>query len=53
MKNVKKLIQTAIGVSAIYMIAVLLSLALCERVNDLESQEGAKEYHQALAIQLF
>ena len=50
MKNVKKLIQTAIG---IYMIAVLLSLALCERVNDLESQEGTKEYHQALAIQLF
>ena len=53
MVQVKKICKTALGVSAIYIIAVLLSLVLCERVNDLESVERTAEYHQSLALHLF
>lgn len=53
MFKMKKICKTALGVSALYIVAILLSLVLCERVNDLESVERKAEYHQSLAIQLF
>lgn len=39
MFNLKRIIKTALGVSLIYMMAVLLTLFMCDRVNELESNE--------------
>lgn len=39
MLNLKNILKTAIGVSLIYMIAVVLTLFMCDRVNELESSE--------------
>ena len=39
MLNLKKILKTAIGVILIYMMAVVLTLFMCDRVNELESSE--------------
>lgn len=39
MLNVKNILKTALGVSLIYMLAVVLTLFMCDRVNELESSE--------------
>ena len=39
MLNLKNILKTAIGVSLIYMMAVVLTLFMCDRVNALESSE--------------
>ena len=39
MLNLKNILKTAIGVSLIYMVAVVLTLFMCDRVNELESSE--------------
>lgn len=39
MLNLKNILKTAIGVSLIYMMAVVLTLLMCDRVNELESSE--------------
>lgn len=48
----KKIIKTAIGVSAIYIFAVFLSLVLCDRVSELESREDYTHYNRELSINL-
>lgn len=37
--KVKTIVKTALGVSLIYMMAVVLTLFMCDRVNELESSE--------------
>ncbi len=39
MLNLKNILKTAIGVSLIYIMAVVLTLFMCDRVNELESSE--------------
>ena len=39
MLNLKNILKTAIGVSLIYMMTVVLTLFMCDRVNELESSE--------------
>ena len=39
MLNLKNILKTAIGVSLIYMMAVVLTLFMCDRVNELDSSE--------------
>ena len=39
MLNLKNSLKTALGVSLIYMMAVVLTLFMCDRVNELESSE--------------
>ena len=39
MLNLKNILKTAIGVSLIYMMPVVLTLFMCDRVNELESSE--------------
>lgn len=39
MLNLKNILKTAIGVSLIYIMAVVLTLFMCDRVNELESGE--------------
>ena len=39
MLNLRNILKTAIGVSLIYMMAVVLTLFMCDRVNELESSE--------------
>lgn len=39
MLNLRNILKTALGVSLIYMIAVVLTLFMCDRVNELESSE--------------
>ncbi len=39
MLNLKNILKTAVGVSLIYMMAVILTLFMCDRVNELESNE--------------
>ena len=39
MLNLKNILKTALGVSLIYMLAVVLTLFMCDRVNELESSE--------------
>ena len=39
MLNLKNILKTAIGVSLIYMMAVVLTLFMCDRVNELENSE--------------
>ena len=39
MLNLKNILKTAFGVSLIYMMAVVLTLFMCDRVNELESSE--------------
>ncbi len=39
MLNLKNIFKTALGVSLIYIMAVILTLFMCDRVNELESSE--------------
>ena len=39
MLNLKNILKTALGVSLIYIMAVVLTLFVCDRVNELESSE--------------
>lgn len=39
MLNLKNILKTALGVSLIYIMAVVLTLFMCDRVNELESCE--------------
>jgi len=39
MLNLKKILKTALGVSLIYIMAVILTLFMCDRVNELENNE--------------
>ena len=39
MLNLKNILKTALGVSLIYIMAVVLTLFMCDRVNELESSE--------------
>lgn len=39
MFNLKNILKTAIGVSLIYIMAVVLTLFMCDRVNELENSE--------------
>lgn len=39
MLNLKNILKTAIGVSLIYIMAVVLTLFMCDRVSELESNE--------------
>lgn len=39
MLNLKNVLKTAIGVSLIYIMAIMLTLFMCDRVNELESNE--------------
>ncbi len=39
MLNLRNILKTAIGVSLIYMMAIILTLFMCDRVNELESSE--------------
>ncbi len=39
MLNLKNILKTALGVSLIYMMAVILTLFMCDRVNELENSE--------------
>ena len=39
MLNLKNILKTAIGVSLIYIMAVVLTLFMCDRVNELENSE--------------
>lgn len=39
MLNLKNILKTALGVSLIYMLAVILTLFMCDRINELESSE--------------
>ena len=35
--NVKNILKTALGVSLIYILAILLTLLMCNRVSELDS----------------
>lgn len=39
MFNLKNILKTALGVSLIYMMAIILTLFMCDRVSELESSE--------------
>ena len=39
MLNLKNILKTALVVSLIYMMAVILTLFMCDRVNELENSE--------------
>ncbi len=39
MLNLKNILKTALGVSLIYIMAILLTLFMCDRVSELESNE--------------
>ena len=39
MLNLKNILKTALGVCLIYIMAVVLTLFMCDRVNELESSE--------------
>ena len=39
MLNLKNILKTALGVSLIYIMAVVLTLFMCDRVNELENSE--------------
>ena len=40
MLNLKKIIKTALGVSLIYIMSVILTLFMCDRVNELEKNDA-------------
>ena len=51
MLNLKNILKTAVGVSLIYMMAVILTLFMCDRVNELEnSEEELINYTVALSL---
>lgn len=39
MLNLKNILKTALGVGLIYIMAVILTLFMCDRVNELENSE--------------
>ncbi len=50
--KVKTIVKTALGVSLIYMMAVVLTLFMCDRVNELENSEETEIVNSNIAINL-
>ena len=51
MLNLKNILKTALGVCLIYIMAVILTLFMCDRVNELEnSEEELINYTVALSL---
>ncbi len=48
----KKIVKGALGVSMVYICAVLLSLVLCDRMSELENREDYQNYYQKVSINL-
>ncbi len=50
--NLKTILKTALGVSLIYIMAVILTLFMCDRVNELDSREGEELINTTVAFNL-
>ncbi len=50
MLNVKTILKTALGVCLIYIMAIILTLLMCNRVNELESNEDIKIINNNVAL---
>ncbi len=50
MLNVKTILKTALGVCLIYIMAVILTLLMCNRVSELESNEDIKIINNNVAL---
>ena len=50
MLNVKTILKTALGVCLIYIMAVILTLLMCNRVSELENNEDIKIIKNNVAL---
>lgn len=50
--NLKTILKTALGVSLIYIMAVVLTLFMCDRVNELDSKEDIEITNSNVAFNL-
>lgn len=50
--DVKTILKTALGVSLIYIMAVVLTLFMCDRVNELDSRENEEIMNATVAFNL-
>ena len=50
MLNVKTILKTALGVCLIYIMAIILTLLMCNRVSELESNEDIKIINNNVAL---
>ena len=50
MLNVKTILKTTLGVCLIYIMAVILTLLMCNRVSELESNEDIKIINNNVAL---
>ena len=50
--NIKTILKTALGVSLIYIMAILLTLCLCDRVSELENSKDMEIMNRTTAMNL-
>ena len=50
--NIKTILKTALGVSLIYIMAILLTLCLCDRVSELENAKDMEIMNRTTAMNL-
>lgn len=50
--KLKSVIKTALGVSIIYIAAIVLSLLVCDRVNELDSNVDSSVHNNNLVMNL-
>lgn len=51
-RQLKSVIKTGIGVAFIYMVAVMLSLFMCDRMSELESREDLERQNSNIVLQI-
>ena len=51
-RQLKSGIKTGIGVAFIYMVAVMLSLFMCDRMSELESREDLERQNSNIVLQI-
>ncbi len=50
--NMKQIVKTALAISAIYIMAVIMSLVTCDRLAELENQEDILKQNSNIMMQI-
>ncbi len=50
--RLKSIVKTSVGVAIIYIVAVYLSLFLCDRMNELESNKDIQRQNSNIVLHL-
>lgn len=51
-EQVKSMVKTGVSIAIIYIVAVILSLFLCDRIHELESREDIQQQNNSIVLQI-